>query len=41
MTSYHHAILAVILAQFTAKAFADGREGIVKLIEASAYLKVA
>lgn len=40
MTSYHHAILAVVLAQFTSKAFADGTEGIAKLIEASPYLKV-
>ena len=41
MTSYHHAILSVILAQFTAKGFADGMEGVAKLIEASNYLKVA
>ena len=40
MSSYHHAILAVILAQFTAKGFADGTEGVARLMEASPYLKV-
>lgn len=40
MSSYHHAVLAVILAQFTAKGFADGMEGVTKLIQASPYLQV-
>lgn len=41
LTSYHHAILATILAQFSPKGFLDGMEGIVKLVEASPYLKVS
>ena len=41
MTSYHHAILAVVLAQFTSQAFADGIHGVIKLIEASSYLQVS
>ncbi len=33
LTSYHQAILSVILAQFTPKGFIDGMEGIVRLVE--------
>lgn len=40
MTSYHQAILAVVLAQFTSKAFADGIGGVMKLMHASPYLQV-
>ncbi len=40
LASYHHAILSVVLAQFGPKGFQDGMEGIVKLVEASPYLKV-
>lgn len=40
LASYHQAILSVVLAQFGPKGFQDGMEGIVKLVEASPYLKV-
>jgi len=40
LASYHHAILSVVLAQFGPKGFQNGMEGIVKLVEASPYLKV-
>ncbi len=40
LASYHHAVLSVVLAQFGPKGFQDGMEGIVKLVEASPYLKV-
>ena len=33
LTSYHQAILSVVLAQFTPKGFIDGMEGIVRLVE--------
>ena len=39
LASYHHAILAIILAQFSPRGFSDGMGGIVKLVEASSYLK--
>ena len=39
LTSYHHAILSVVLAQFSAKGFTDGADGIIRLVEASPYLK--
>ncbi|KAA6426189.1 MAG: hypothetical protein FRX49_04041 [Trebouxia sp. A1-2] len=39
LASYHQAILSVVLAQFGPKGFQDGMEGIVKLVEASPYLK--
>ena len=40
LTSYHHAILSVVLAQFSFKGFADGMEGVVRLAEASPTIKV-
>ncbi|KAL0038251.1 hypothetical protein WJX79_010181 [Trebouxia sp. C0005] len=33
LTSYHQAVMSVILAQFTPKGFIDGMEGIVRLVE--------
>lgn len=41
LVSYHHAILSVILAQFSGKAFEDGMAGVVRLAEASPYIKVS
>ncbi len=40
LSSYYHAILSVILAQFSARGCSDGMEGIVQLVKASPYLKV-
>ncbi len=40
LTSYHHAIMSTVLAQFSHHGFLDGMEGIVKLVEASPYLQV-
>ncbi len=40
LTSYHHAIMSTILAQFNNQGFLDGMEGIVKLVEISPYLQV-
>lgn len=40
LTSYHHAIMSTVLAQFSNQGFLDGMEGIVKLVEASPYLQV-
>lgn len=40
LTSYHHAILSIILAQFSPKGFLDGMEGIVRLVKDSPYLQV-
>ena len=40
LSSYQHAILSVILAQFTSKGFSDGMEGIVRLLEATPRLQV-
>ncbi|KAL0026556.1 hypothetical protein WJX77_006522 [Trebouxia sp. C0004] len=39
LTSYHHSIMAVILAQFSRIGFSDGMEGVVSLVKASPYLK--
>ena len=41
LTSYHHAILKVVLSQFTSRGFSDGMEGIVRLVQASPYLKAS
>ena len=40
LTSYHHAILSIILAQFSPKGLPGGMLGIIKLAQASPYLKV-
>ena len=40
LTSYHHAILSIILAQFSPKGLSGGMQGIIKLAQASPYLKV-
>ncbi len=40
LTNYMHAILLVVLAQFTGLGFLDGMEGVVKLAEASPYVQV-
>lgn len=40
LSSYYHAILAVMLAEFSNKGFADGMAGIVRLAEASPYIQV-
>ena len=38
--SYYHAVLAIILAQFSKIAFEDGMAGVVRLVQASPYIKV-
>jgi len=40
LTSYHHAIMSTVLAQFSHQGFLDGMEGIVKLVKASPYFQV-
>jgi len=40
LKNYYHAILCVILAQFSGRGFVDGMEGIIKLVQASPYVKV-
>ena len=40
LSSYHYALLAVILAQFTCKGFSDGMEGIVRAVETSPRFQV-
>lgn len=35
LSSYHYAILSIILAQFSCKGFSDGMEGIVRMVEAA------
>ncbi len=40
LTNYMHAILSVVLAQFTGLGFLDGMEGVIKLAEASPYMQV-
>lgn len=40
LSSYYHATLAVMLAQFSSRGFADGRAGVVRLAETSTYIKV-
>ncbi|KAL3149444.1 hypothetical protein ABBQ32_002237 [Trebouxia sp. C0010 RCD-2024] len=39
LTSYHHAILSIILAQFGPKGLPDGMQGIIKLAQASPYFQ--
>ena len=39
LTSYHHTILSIVLAQFSPTGFADGMEGMLKLVAASSYLQ--
>ena len=41
LTSYHYAGMAVILAQFGPKGFADGMEGVVRLVEHAPKLKAS
>ena len=41
LTSYYHAALSVVLGQFGIKGFADGPEGIVRLVEASPFIKAS
>ena len=41
LSNYFHAILAVVLAQFTGLGFIDGREGVIRLAEASPYIRVS
>lgn len=41
LSSYYHATLAVVLAQFSSKGFADGRAGVVRLAETSTHIQVA
>ena len=41
LSSYHYAILSIILAQFTCKGFSDGMEGIVRIVEAAPKLQVS
>lgn len=40
LTNYHHAILSIILSQFSPKGLPGGMQGIIKLAQASPYLKV-
>ena len=40
LTNYCHTILSVVLAQFSGLGFLDGMEGIIRLAEASPYIKV-
>lgn len=40
LSNYYHAILAVVLAQFSNRGFIDGMAGIVRLAEASSYFQV-
>ncbi len=40
LTNYIHAVLAVVLAQFTGLGFLDGMEGVIRLAEASPWIKV-
>ena len=40
LTNYTHAILSVVLAQFTNLGFLDGVEGVIRLAEASPYIQV-
>ncbi|KAL0023014.1 hypothetical protein WJX79_008349 [Trebouxia sp. C0005] len=39
LTNYIHAVLAVVLAQFTGLGFLDGMEGVIRLAEASPWIK--
>ncbi|KAL3143143.1 hypothetical protein ABBQ38_003412 [Trebouxia sp. C0009 RCD-2024] len=39
LTSYFHTILSVVLAQFSGLGFPDGMEGVIRLAEASPYVK--
>lgn len=39
LASYYHAILSVVLAQFSHKGFTDGMTGIVHLAQASPFLQ--
>ena len=41
LTSYHYAVLSVILAQFGPKGFADGMEGVVRLVQDAPKLKAS
>ena len=41
LTNYFHAILSVVLAQFTGLGFIDGMDGVVRLAEASPYIRVS
>ena len=41
LTSYHYAVLSVVLAQFGPKGFADGMEGVIRLVEAAPKLKAS
>ena len=40
LASYYHAVLAVILAQFSGKGFENGMAGVIRLAQASPYIKV-
>lgn len=40
LSSYYDAMLSVILAQFTAKGFADGTDGIIRLAESCEFIAV-
>ena len=41
LTSYYNAILSIILTQFSPKGLPGGMQGIIKLAQASPYLKVS
>ena len=40
LTSYMQAILSIVLAQFTGLGYLDGMEGVIRLAQASPYIKV-
>lgn len=41
LTNYFHTILSVVLAQFSGLGFLDGMEGVIRLAEASPWIKVS
>ena len=41
LVDYYHSTLAVLLAQFSHKGFADGMRGVTELAEASPYLQAS
>ena len=40
LASYYHAVLAIILAQFSKIGFEDGMTGVIRLVQSSPYIKV-
>ncbi len=40
LTSYYHAVLSIVLAQFSHKGIENGMAGIIRLAQASPYIRV-